>query len=321
MTDLLLIKEKIKQFLGKYEIYLKPLGKFLLAFISISMINSALGYMERITALPVVLVVALMCSFMPNNFTLFAAGLFTVLHIYYLSLECALVVGVVFVLMGLLYLRFSPKSSLVLLILPICFVLKIPYVVPICVGLLYAPVSAFAVACGSVVYCVISYVSKKATELGMLESEELTSRFRYVVDGLIGNRVMILYMVAFSITVILVYVIRRLSINYAWTIAIGAGAVVQMITLLIGDMILDTGISIVGIFLGNILAAAVAIVVQFFFFHLDYNRAEQVQFEDNEYYYYVKAIPKITVSKTSKSVKKINSQSEKKVRQVNGTDS
>ena len=132
---------------------------------------------------------------------------------------------------------------------------------------------------------------------------------------------MILYMVSFAITVILVYVIRRLSISYAWSIAIGAGAVVQMITLLIGDMILDTGISIVGIFLGNLIAVAIAVVIQFFFFHLDYNRAEQVQFEDNEYYYYVKAIPKITVSKTSKSVKKINSQSEKKVHSSNGTDS
>ena len=58
---------------------------------------------------------------------------------------------------------------------------------------------------------------------------------------------------------------------------------------------------------------------------LEHTRAylliEQVQFEDNEYYYYVKAIPKITVSKTSKSVKKINSQSEKKVRVTDGTDS
>ena len=305
MTELLLVKEKIKQFLGKYEIYLKPLGKFLLAFIALQMINSSLGYMARLKSMPVVLVVALMCSFMPNNFTLFAAALFIVLHIYSLSLECAIVIGVAFVLMALLYLRFSPKASPIVLILPMCFALKIPYVIPICVGLLFTPSAAFAVACGSIVYSVIRYVSQKATELGMLESEELTARFRYVVDGLIGNREMILYIIAFSLTVLLVYVIRRLSINYVWYIAIGAGAVIQIIMLLAGDMILDTDISVVGVILGHVVAVVIALVVEFFFFHLDYNRAEQVQFEDNEYYYYVKAVPKVTVSKTSKSVKKI----------------
>ena len=50
----------------------------------------------------------------------------------------------------------------------------------------------------------------------------------------------------------------------------------------------------------------IAKVVEFFAFHVDYSRVEKVQFEDDEYYYYVKAVPKITVATPSKTVKRIN---------------
>ena len=39
----------------------------------------------------------------------------------------------------------------------------------------------------------------------------------------------------------------------------------------------------------------------------DYQQTEHLQFEDDEYYYYVKAVPKMTVSEVNKSVKHINS--------------
>ena len=44
---------------------------------------------------------------------------------------------------------------------------------------------------------------------------------------------------------------------------------------------------------------------------MDYSRIENVQFEDDEYYYYVKAIPKMTVAAPTKTVKRINVQRER----------
>ena len=49
-------------------------------------------------------------------------------------------------------------------------------------------------------------------------------------------------------------------------------------------------------------------LIEFFRFCVDYSRTEKVQFEDDEYYYYVKAVPKMTVSMSTKTVKRINSQ-------------
>lgn len=312
MTQLLLAKETLKTFVGRNEVYLKPLGKFLLALVAFIMINSGIGYMERINSMSVVLVAALMCSFLPINFIIVCAAAFILLHMYALSMECALVALILFLILALLYFRFAPKDAVIVLLLPMCFYLKIPYVIPICAGLLATPVSAVAVACGVIVYYMVSYVSGNVSGLSAFEAEDMAGRFRYVVDGFLKNKTMAVVLVAFSLTVIIVYLIRRLSIDHSWTIAIIAGIITQMVVLLLGALLMDAEVSTVGIIVGSIVSAGIAMVVEFLMFQMDYSRTEIVQFEDDEYYYYVKAVPKVILSKPEKTVKKINTQRKKK---------
>ncbi len=313
MTGLLVTKQILMALYSKYEVYITPLLKFLLALISLLLINSRVGYMDSIDRMTVVLIVSLMCSFMPMNFIVVMAALFIMLHLYAFNLECTVVVGVGFLLMFLLYLRFSPKDTLVVLLLPICFLLRIPYVVPLSMGLVGTPVSAVSVACGTVAYYMLHFVTQNVSVILAMADEEKTVKFKYVVDGILNSREMVITIVAFAVTVILVYLIRRLSIDYAWTVAMVAGAVVNITVVLVGDLMFDTNVSLLEVVLGNILSLLVAVVLQFFVFNVDYSRTENVQFEDDEYYYYVKAVPKIVVSKPEKKVKQINSQ---KVRTV-----
>lgn len=319
MTTLLVAKQTLMNLYGKYEVYITPILKFLLALISLQFINSRLGYMESIDKLTVVLIVALMCSFMPMNFIIIMAALFTLLHLYSFSLECAAVVGAGFLLMFLLYLRFSPKDTLAVLLLPICFMLKIPYVVPIAIGLIGTPASAVSVACGVIAYYMIHYVVMNVSVIASMADEETAAKFKFIIDGLIGNKEMIVTIVAFAVTVILVYIIRRLSVDYAWTIAMAAGAVVNIMILLVGDLMFDTNVALLGVILGTIVSLLLTAVLQFFVFNVDYSRTEKVQFEDDEYYYYVKAVPKVTVAKPEKKVKQINSQTMKNVQRTRNT--
>lgn len=308
MTTLLVIKQTLIAIYSKYEVYLNPILKFLLAMVSLLMINSHLGYMEGINRLAIVLIVALMCSFMPMNFIVVMAAVFVLLHLYAFSLECAVVIGAGFLLMFLLYLRFSPKDTLVVVLTPICFVLKIPYVVPLAMGLVGTPVSAVSVGCGVIAYYMIHYVTQNVSVIGSMADEETAARFKFIIDGLLNNKEMIVTIVAFAVTIILVYLIRRLSIDYAWTIAMAAGAIADIMVILIGDLMFETNISLLGVILGTIVALLLTVVLQFFVFNVDYSRTEKVQFEDDEYYYYVKAVPKVVVAKQEKKVKQINSQ-------------
>ena len=260
MTTLLVVKQILMTLYSKYEVYITPFLKFILALISLSLINSRLGYMETIDRLTVVLIAALMCSFMPMNFIVVMSALFTMLHLYAFSLECAAVIGVGFLLMFLLYLRFSPKDTLVIVLLPVCFLMKIPYVIPLAMGLVGTPASAVSVACGVIAYYMIHYVTQNVSVIAGMSGEEMVARFRFVIDGLLNNKEMVVTIMAFAITVILVYMIRRLSIDFAWTIAMVSGVVVDIMVLLVGDLMFDTNVPLFGMIFGNIISFMLVLI-------------------------------------------------------------
>lgn len=307
MSFLLEVRDMIRNFYSKYEVYILPFMKFLLAFFVLLIINLNLGYMTKINSVTIVLVASLLCSFLPINLLIVVSAVFVLLHLYAISLECAIVALAVFLLMFLLYYRFAPKDALVVLFLPLAFGLKIPVFVAIIAGLLCGPASVVSVACGVIVYYVINYMKVNATVISAMELDNVISKFRYVIDGILGNKEMILFIISFCATTIIVYIIRRLSVDHAWTIAMFVGAVCNVVILLLGNLTYDTELSIGVIIIGSIVSVLLAKVVQFFAFNVDYTRTEYVQFEDDEYYYYVKAIPKNTVTKSKRTVKKITS--------------
>ena len=306
MTTLLVARQYIKTFISKYEVYLKPLMKLVIALAAMMMLNGKIGYMHRLDSISIVLIIALMCSFMPMNFIIFVSALFMILHLYALSMECAAIMLVIFLVMFLLYFRFSPKDALVVILTPMCFALKIPYVMPLAMGLLGTPASAVSVGCGVVVSFLIGHVTDNATAIMSMDSDDMATRFRFIIDSFLDNKEMLFTIAAFAVTITVVYLIRRMSVDYAWTIAIIAGALTDVVLLLVGDLMFDTNVSFGGIIIGTIIAVLIAKVVEFFSFNLDYSRTEKVQFEDDEYYYYVKAVPKITVAAPSRTVKRIN---------------
>ena len=308
MTGLLEFKEKIKLIYSKNEFIILPIVKFLLAFMVFGTLNGQMGYMRQLDNIAIVLIVALVCSFMPWGCITLLAAVFSLLHMYALSMEVALVALVVYLLLFLLFLRFSPKASIVVAILPVLFVWQIPYVIPVAVGLIGTPASAIAVACGVIVYYLLYTVTGTASTIGTMGETEITAKLRLIIDALLKNKSVIVVVAAFVITVVVVYLIRRMSVDYSWTIAIVAGAMVNLVVLLIGDLMYDTNMSIVSAILGAVLAILVGKVIEFFRFCVDYSRTEKVQFEDDEYYYYVKAVPKMTVAKATNTVKKINTQ-------------
>jgi len=308
MTNLLVLREYLKGIYGKYEIYISPVGKFLLSFITLLLINGKLGYMSQINRITVVLVAGLLCSFLPMNFMILVAAFFIVLHLYAFSLECAIVVLALFLVMFLLYFRFSPRDAALVLLTPVCCSMHIPFVMPLSAGLVGTPASAVSVGCGVIVYSILGYIAESASTLNSMGDENAMQRYRYIVDGLLNNKTMLVMVFAFAVTVLVVYLIRRMSVNHAWTIAMAAGTLIAIAILLVGDLTWDTNIAIFPTIIGAMVSIALVKILQFFVFNVDYSRTEYVQFEDDEYYYYVKAIPKMMVAKPAKTVKKITAQ-------------
>ena len=92
-----------------------------------------------------------------------------------------------------------------------------------------------------------------------------------------------------------------------------AGAVANIIVIAVGDIAFGVHTSYGPMIAGSIAAVVIGLVLELFFFTVDYARSENLQYEDDEYYYYVKAVPKISVAAPEKTVKRINERQETEI--------
>ena len=307
MTSLLEIKQYLKIFYAKYDVYLIPAMKFLLAFLAFLFLNGQIGFMERVASPAVSLLLALLCSFLPVNLMAVFGGLLVCAHAYALSLETLAVAAGLLFIMYVVYFRVAPGHGYVLVLTPMAFFLKIPHVMPLVLGLIGGPVCAVPLACGTVLYYLMYYMKNNEKMLASSEAEKMSEKLLYLVENVVNSKNMLLTVLVFAVTLMIVYVIRKMSVDYSWYIAICVGAVSNVVLFLIGGLVMKASVSIGFVVLGTLVGALIALVVEFFVLSLDYTRTEYTQFEDDEYYYYVKAVPKMSIAVSDKKVKRINS--------------
>ncbi|MST75589.1 hypothetical protein FYJ75_11265 [Roseburia sp. MUC/MUC-530-WT-4D] len=306
MTKLLEYKDKIIRFYENYETYMYPAFKFVIALITFLLINTNIGFMTAISTFPVALILALVCCLLPQNGTIWIAAFVIIADMYALSPEVALTAAVLLAVVYFVYFRFAPKDGMGALFTPIAFKLNIPYIMPVGTGLFGELYSVISVVCGTVVYYFLDGIHRNSTTLAAVVTEDKTgstSKFSVSVGQLLGNKEMFLVIGIFVVTSIVVYFIRRTTMDHAWLIAIVSGVLIQALGLFAGYLILGITGKTVTLIIGAILSLVIGFILQFFFMNLDYARTERVQFEDDEYYYYVKAVPKKTVAVQEKTVK------------------
>lgn len=293
------LRERILELYSKYETYITPVVRFLIALVSILMINSGLGYMDRLTNIIIVIVVSLIAAFLPLNFTIVIDALFILLHLYSLSITVAAIVFFVFLIMFVLYFRFTPKEAIAVVLTPVCFAIKVPYIMPLMLGFIGGPVSFVSACAGAVVYYIIKSIGADDSAFSSsFTADTALTGFKAVIDNVLNNKTMILMVIVFALIAILTNVIKRLSFDYSWQVALAVSSISGLIVLIIGSSALDSEISIVGAIFSMLISAVIVFVLQLFINNVDYSRAEYVQFQDEEYVYYVKAIPRYGVVST-----------------------
>ena len=307
MIALLVLKEKLKQFYSKYSIYVTLAVKFLLGCLTFALISGNIGFMAKLNN-PVILIgLAVVCAFLPYGVIVCLAAAVVLAHLSSVSLELTLILAVCFLIIAILYYGFQPGDSCLLLLTPIFYHFKIPYAIPLLVGLSGKPVSVVPVGCGTFVYYTLLYVKQNAGILTNDASMDITQKYVQIMKSLMFNRLMLAMIAASLVSVIVVYLIRRLSVDYAWIIAIVAGAVAQLAVVFIGDFVFDVSVPILQLLIGTLVSMAIAGIYNFMIFSVDYTRTEYTQFEDDDYYYYVKAVPKMNIAAPDVKVQKINS--------------
>ena len=313
MTALLEFKQKIKGIYAQYEMYLLPLLKFVLALVYFSWINTNMGYMTALDNIFIVLILSLICCILPSGMMIFAGFALMVGHCYALGIEVAAFLLVLILFMMILFLRFSSGKNIVLVFTPLAFAFDIPVLLPIGCGLLSSAVSALPAAGGVIIYYFVRTVRIQSQALLGMDSD-IVGKLTLLSDSLMKNGEMWLTLIAFIVVVLAVNLIRTRMFDYAWRIAIVAGGVIYIVIMLAGSMSLGISISVFSLIIYTVVAVLVGIILEFFVFGGDYTRTERLEYEDDDYYYYVKAVPKALVATSERSIKKINGESAREER-------
>ncbi len=308
MTKILVFKDAVRSLYGKYSMYILPAIKFLVMLVGILVMNYYVGEGGTLNNPVVAVILAAVCSMLPLGIITIVYALLLVANIYSMAAEMAIVTIILYMVMYIFYFRFSAKYGFVLLVMPITMAFKIPYIMPIVLGVAMSPSAIVAMIFGSIEFFMMKFASGSRATIVSGESETGMDKASTYVKNVLTSREMLITVITFVLIALIVYFIKRMSVDYSTTIAIVVGGTIQIIIFLCATYIFEIE-AFEPIWLTGILASVCAIVMyflQYFIVAADYSRTEFTQFEDDDYYYYVKAVPKIKVTATDVKVKHIN---------------
>ena len=310
MDKLFEIKGQLSAFYTKYSRYINRVLRFIVALLTFTFINNNIGFSSMMANPVVTIAVAIICTFLPTVMTMLYAIVAVLVHLYSVSLGLAIVTAALFLIVYAAYLRFVPGKSMIVLVTLIFYMINAPVLAPIALGLLGGPTNIIAISIGTVFYFTVDYVKSYATLIGTVAETGIMEQITAYAQQMFANKAMWITVVSFGLVLLIVYYIRRLEVDHAWKVAIGAGALSNIIIMALANVMMDIPVSYGSLIVGSVIAVVIALVIEFFMFSVNYSRTEYLQFEDEEYYYYVKAVPKMKMAVPEKTVKRINERQE-----------
>ena len=302
MNAFIRLRDDIRRFILSREMLFLKIWSALIAFVGLMCIRANFGYNKMVSQIWVSIIIAIVCAFFPIQGVSLVLTVVLLLDLVSLSMETALVALALVVLGYLICAYFRSRNTYNMVMVPICYSFNAPYVMALGSGLLSSINELCAVICGTVTAYYLHIVKDNAAAI--IDETSDVSIIGLLNEQLIRSKMFYFFLVAMIAMFLIVYMLRQSSINMSWIVANFAGVTVEFIIMLAGYLITSQKGEIPSLILGNVIVIIVGFILNYFILDLDYSRIEKVQFEDDEYYYYVTAVPKIRIVEEDKEVKK-----------------
>ncbi len=309
MFYLLEFRDRVKNIYQKFDVYFNVLFKFVFSLILFLSINSGMGFDTRLTSPLVSILLALVGAFVPVSVLTFLSLAMCGAHLLQVSYICCAVLVIIYLILWLFILRYSSKYGYAFLATIVLFHMGMQYFIPLLLGIVATPVASIAVVGGTIIYYLLKVCVAVKTGSTSVNPDEILQLFRYVINSFITNKEMYFSAIALAVVCVLVYFIRKRKMDYCNEIAICAGVVLNIVLFLLGKLALDLEYSVPMLIIWSVVSGVVVFAVSCFTRVLDYSGVENVQFEDDDYFYYVKAVPKVKVTASHNKVKNITEMS------------
>ncbi len=295
----------------KARFIINPIVKFFLSTMVFNWINTEIGYDQRFASKTIVLLLSAICAVTPGGVLVFLAMILMLVHVFHASILLAALLFLMFVVLYGLMMRFSPEEAIAAVAVPVLTKYNLHYCVPMVLGCTTTPLSMLPCACGVIIYHMISIVKNfSGVTINLKNLDEVIGLFTGVVDAFLANKQMLITVAVFALVILIMFIIRRCSFDFAFIVSIGAGVLVNILGFLVAVLHFNVSVNAGKLILMSLVSGVVAVVIEFFKRVLDYTAIERVQFEDDDYYYYVKAVPKVNVSIPRHNVKRMSDYSD-----------
>lgn len=291
---MLVLRDKLQNLYAEYDLYILPVIKYAMALFNFITINRALGYMDALNNVVLVLIMSAACALLPWNAIPVIGIMMVILHCFGLGLEVGACAVALYMILLIFYFRFVPGDGLALTLTIATSSIGYPGIVPIGLGLMKGPASALTAVCSMISWVFISMVRDVVAPMKYTMESSLLDTVKAIIENMLNNRLLLVYVITFAAVVLIVSVIRKAGFSWSWEIAILLGGIVQVGLYAVLCSLMSVEEDLISFLIGTGIAMAVSFVLAFFVYNVNYKGAEHLQFEDDEYIYYVKAIPKKT---------------------------
>lgn len=304
MNSFIIFRDNIrKAVLAKESLFIK-IWTGLIALVGLLCISTNFGYQKTLSQTWVSIVLAFVCAFLPVRGMAAVLTIVLLVDLSSLNLQVAMVALGLVVAGYLVCAYFRSKNTYNMTTVPVCYCFHAPYAMAIGTGLMCSLSEITSVICGTVTAYFLHVIKLNATAI--LDESTKVNVFTLLKEQLLMSRMFYFFLAAMVAMFLVVYSLRLSAIKMSWLVATAAGVGVEFIIMLTGFLLNNAKGEIPGLIIGSIICFAVGFILNYFILDLDYSRIEKVQFEDDDYYYYVTAVPKIRLVSEEKEVKTIN---------------
>lgn len=302
MNAFIRLRDDIRKYVLSREIFFLRIWNALVTFVGLMCIRSNFGHQKIVSSIWMTILLTIVCAFFPIQGVALVLAIVLFIDLASLSTQIALVALALLIVGYLVCAYFRSKNTYNMVVVPICYSFGAPYVMSLGAGLMSNVSELASIICGSVIAFYLHIIKENITPI--LDETTEVDILTLLKEQMLQNRLFWFFLVAMTAMFMVVYLLRQASINMSWIIANAAGVAIEFIIMLSGYLLTSQKSEIPGLILGNILVLVVGVILNYFVLDLDYSRIEKVQFEDDDYYYYVTAVPKIRIVEEDKEIKK-----------------
>ncbi len=242
------------------------------------------------------MVLAVLATILPNRCGVFIAFALVTYNVFQTSLIGAALVGLMLVLLYVVASSLFPDYVFLIVLVPACIEYHWFLAVPLIAGMYLGVGAAVPVVIGVLVYGFWGIIPP-FMELQMSGSLDgipklISEASKNGLNAMISNESLTYMMVIFTAIILVTAVLRMLHVNYSRYIALGVGSIFGLVSLMIGAA--KGNISGVSIAWNSIIVILVLVFLELFKVPLSYKSAQVLEFEDDEFLYKVRMIPKMS---------------------------